>query len=453
MVKKIFCHLIVAAMLLAWPARAMAQGDIPLIRDAEIESIIRAWSTPIFEAAGLNAADVSVHIVAVDQMNAFVAGGQRMFVFTGLLMAAQSPNQVIGVIAHEAGHITGGHLARSHEAMRNAQTQAIVATLLGIAAMAAGSGDAGAAVLSGGQHVAERSLLQYSRTQESAADQAGLTFLEKTGQSGRGILEFLEVLGDQEALLVERQDPYVRTHPISTDRIAAMRRRVESSRYTDAADAPEDLALMARMQAKLVGFIQPKAKVYRRFPENDNSAPARYARSIALYRNAETEAALTLLGGLIREAPDDPYYQELAGQILFESGRVAQALGPYRRAVELAPREDLIRFGLARVQVATEDPTLNREAIGHLEHVVRNDPQEMPGAWRELAVAYGRDGQMGLSHLATAEFRFLTGDREGAREQAKRAMGKLPEGTPAWLRAQDIENATKKPKNRGLFAQ
>jgi predicted Zn-dependent protease len=425
------------SLVLSTPAGWARQGGISLIRDAEIEHIIRLYATPVFEAAGLDPQAVQVHLVNDTMLNAFVAGGQRIFVTTGLLLRAETPNQVIGVLAHETGHIAGGHLARTQEALRGATAQVIASFLLGAVAAAAGSPDAGAAIMMGGQHLAERSLLQYSRAQESSADQAAVTFLEHVGQSPVGLLEFLKVLGAQEALLVGRQDPYVRTHPISADRIAALSERAEHSRFRNNADPAEFIALHRRLQAKLFGFIEPLAATLRKYPESDTSLPARYARTIAYYRLPDLPRALGEIESLIAENAKDAYFSELKGQILFENGRIAEAVQPYRDAVRLAPTEPLLRFSLGQVLVATDDPALNREAIGYLEEVVRYDPQYGP-AWQQLAVAYGRDGNLGMSALSSAERFLLQGSRRDARGQAERAMRMMKEGSPGWLRAQDI---------------
>ena len=418
-----------------------------MIRDAEIETTIRLYSAPVFEAAGLDPSAVSVHLVNNNDLNAFVAGGQRIFVFTGLLLRVETPNQLIGVLAHETGHISGGHLARTQDALRNATTASIITFILGAAAIAAGGGQAGGAIIASGAAVGQRQFLSYSRTQEGAADQAAMTFLDATGQSGRGLAEFLDILGDQEALLRSRQDPYARSHPISRERIAALSDRIRNSPFRDQPDTPENIIRLKRMQAKLYGFLKSKSRTFREYPLSDQSVPARYARAIAYYRVPDLDNALPEIDRLIAEAPDDPYFHELKGQMLYENGRIEESVPPNETAVRLRPDSPLLRFGLARALIATEDPAQNRAAIGHLEEVVRLD-NEMPSAWAQLAIAYGRDGQLGLSALASAEQFFLTGNKKDARQQAVRAQKRLPEGSPGWLRAVDIENAAKKDKDK-----
>ncbi len=411
-----------------------------------MEGIIRSYATPLFEAAGLDADSVRIYLVNDDTLNAFVAGGMNLFINTGLLMEAESANQIIGVIAHETGHIAGGHLARTQEALRNASTEAIIAFVLGIAAVAAGQGQAGTAIIGGGTAIAQADLLKYSRTQESAADHAGVSYLDATGQSSRGLLDFFDILGNQELLLSSQQSPYVRTHPMTNERMDFVRHHVESSPYSD---APEPQAFddgFARMHAKLVGFLRPLNRVLQDYPETDDSLAGRYARAIGYYRAGNLAKALPLIDGLIAEHPDDPFFQELKGQILMENGRGREALPYYQASVRMAPHEPLLRQGLAQVQLDTEDPALNRDALANLEEVTRIELNNS-AAWRLLSIAYGRDGQLPMAALALAEAALARGNKPEARAQASRALQQLPEGSPAWLRAQDIENAAARVDN------
>lgn len=422
------------------PSAASAQG-IGLIRDAEIEATIRAYATPLFAAAGLDADSVDIYIVNDNTLNAFVAGGMNLFLNTGLLMRTESADQVIGVIAHETGHIAGGHLARAQEAMRGATAEAIIATILGIgAAVATGDGRAGAAVIGGGQAIAQQTFLRHSRTEESAADHAALSYLDATGQSARGLLTFFEVLGHQDLLLSNNQDPYLRTHPLTSERMDVVRRHVESSPYGDTPVSPEFAEMHKRMRAKLVGFLQPLGRVLQEYPESDESPEALYARAIAYYRDAQLDRALALIDRLIAAQPDDPYFQELKGQMLYENGRIAAALPHYEKAVALRPAEPMLRLGLARVQIDLEDPATTKSAVANLEEVVRVEPRNA-GAWRFLSIAYGRDGQLPMAALALAEAASARGDWREARAQADRAMHQLPEDSAAWLRARDIFDA------------
>lgn len=433
----------------AGPSQAQGRGEaLSLISDAEIQHTIRTFAEPIFTAAGLSTESVQVHIVNNRSLNAFVAGGQRIFIFTGLLTEADTPEQIMGVIAHETGHIAGGHLVRVQEAMRAATIQSVIGMLVGAAAIASGGGtaNAGVGVLAGGAQMGQQSLLQYSRTQEAVADQAGLKFLTEAGVSGRGLVEVMRKLANQEALLPESQDPYVRSHPLSRERIQSLQAEVERSPYRDKPSRPEDIAAFQRMKAKLIGFLSPE-KVARDYPPTDTSVPARYARAIAFHRQARLDLSLQEINGLIAGAPNDPFFQELKGQVLYEAGKSAEALEPYRRSVELLPQEPLLRLGLAQAQIALNDPALNRDAVQHLEVATRADP-DLIDAWRNLAIAYGRDKQLGMSSVASAERALRTGRREEARAHASRAERELPFGSPGYLRAQDILNASRPQPRR-----
>lgn len=422
------------------PPLALAQSRKPLslIRDAEIESTIRTYADPVFRAAGLDPNGIRVLLVNEDTINAFVAGGMRMFINTGLLMRADRANQVIGVIAHETGHIAGAHLSRIQEELKNATIEQIIGMVLGGAAAAAtGQGGAVIAGTTLGNEIAKRSLLKYSRTQESAADQAGMGFLDATNQSSRGMLEFFEKLEGQEFLLGQNQDPYLRTHPLTTDRIDSVREHVNASAYADAKDSPELDALHQRMVAKLKGYIWPLSRVEQEFPESDQSIPARYARAIALFRVSRMPEALQLMDGLLAEVPDDTFFLEQKAQILFENGKLTEALPLYTQAFSQRPTEPLLGLELAQVEIELEQPELVKLAIQHLEAVTTIEPRNSR-AWYFLSVAYGRDGNLPMSALAQAEQAMAQGDSEEAWAQAKRALEGMEAGSPGWLKANDI---------------
>ncbi len=419
------------------PGEAAAQR-LSFIRDAEVENTIRAFATPLFRAAGLDPAVIGVHLVNDKSLNAFVAGGLNLFINTGLLIRSEHAGQVIGVIAHETGHISGGHLSRTQEALRNATTESILAVVLGVAAgIVTGRGDVGAAIITGGAQVGQRSILQYSREQESAADQAGIAFLENTGQSPLGLLEFLGVLQDQELLTIGRQDPYVRTHPITSERVSSARAALARSRFAENRISPEFTTMHRRMRAKLIGFMEPDRALIE-YKEADTSVEARYARAIALYKKPDLARALPLIDGLIAGSPNDPYFHELKGQILFENGRTSEALGSYERAVALLPDQPLLRTSLAQVQLELNNPALIKPALDNLNRAVAVDRRNGL-TWQLLAVAHGREGQTGMLALALAERAQLQGNKSEARQQADRAERLLPHGSPGWLRAQDIK--------------
>jgi predicted Zn-dependent protease len=418
-----------------------------IIRDAEIEATIRAYANPLFTAAGLDAAAIKVHLLQDDQINAFVAPGENMFINTGLLMRADRPNQVIGVIAHETGHIAGGHLVRIQDELHNATVEGIAAMLLGIGAgVASGNGGVGMGAMALGQSIAQRDVLKYSRIQEASADQAGMHFLDETHQSARGMLEFFEKLEGEEYLLAANQDPYLQTHPLTRDRIDSVADHVAHSPYSDAKDSPELIEMHQRMLAKLRGFLWPLDRVLLTYPLTDTSVPARYARSIAYFRVSRLKEALAQIDSLIQESPQDPFFLEQKGQFLFQNGRLAEALPLYQEAADLKPREALIRQELGWVQLETEQPQYVKPAVANLEfasHMESNDPT----TWQLLAVAYGRDGQLAMSALAQAEQAMASGDRKEARLQARRALKGLPTGSAGWLRANDIVSASGGPND------
>lgn len=436
----------IACLMAAQPA--LAQSNISLIRDAEVEGIIRSYAAPLFAVAGLDPDAVQVYLVGDQRINAFVAGGQRLFLNTGLILQAKTPNQLAGVIAHETGHIAGGHLARMQDALSTASTTAIIAMLLGIAAAAvAGDGRAAGAAIMGGTSLAQRNLLYYNRGQESSADQAGMSYLDRTGQSARGMLEFFHILERQELLAAVRQDPYLRSHPLTRERMEAVEQHVRNSRYSNVVDPPDLQARHDRMIAKLRGFLQSPTETLRQYPASDHGVPARYARAIAYYRVPDLKRALPELDGLIAEFPKDPYFHELKGQILFENGRLDGSEAAYREALRLAPSEYLIRASLAQVLLEINRSGSAGEARALLNEAVRHEPRNA-SFWRFLAIAYGREGNIGMAALALAEQASASGKHRLAVQQAGRAMAILKRGSPAWLRADDLQaEARRKAKD------
>ena len=424
------------------------------IRDAEIENTIRTYADPIFEQAGVDPTAVKIHLVKDPQLNAFVAEGLNLFLNTGLIQKTEHAGQLIGVIAHESGHIAGGHLVKGREAMENAQSTGIATMILGMAAAIAGRrGDLGSAVMMGGQDMAMRSYLAFSRSIEGAADTAGLSFLDNLHQSSRGFLEFMQTLGDQELMVAARQDPYVRTHPLTRDRIDEIRNHVEQSPWSDVPVPPQYAEPHRRMRAKLMAFMDPPVTTLYHYKEDDKSIEARYARSIAYYRQPDLDHAIPLIDGLIAERPVDPYFHELKGQMLFENGRPREAIPEYKLAVKYLPDNALLREELGQVEVEVDDDTQLADAKEQLTVATQREPEEA-GAWRLLAIAYGRSGDEIMASASMAEYSLLIGHWEEAIYNANKALRGLKKGTPSEIRMQDIRTQAEQgremtKKNRG----
>ena len=430
-----------AIFLVALPSTVFAQGR-SFIRDTEIEETLRMYATPIFKAAGLDPTGVSVYIVSDNSLNAFVAGGQKLFINTGLLLKADTPEQVMGVMAHESGHIAGGHLSRVHDQLRNASAISILSTLAGVAAgVAAGRADVGAAAIMGGQNVAQRNFLAYSRTQESSADQAGVKFLTEAGISSRGMLNFMKKLEGQELLSTSSQDPYLRSHPLTMERVDFLANFVANSPLKDAKVSANLYERHARMRAKLYAFTNQLRNTLRAYPESDTSIAARYARAIAYFRDSQLEPSLKIIEGLIAEEPKNPYFEELKGQVLLEFGRAVDAVPPLKESVELSGGAPLIRLLLAHAMIETGDPSLLEDAKSNLIGVLSRE-RGNSSAWRFRAIVENRLGNEGEASLSQAEYSLLSGDRQAASYHAVQAERKLKKGTATWLRAQDILNAT-----------
>jgi predicted Zn-dependent protease len=427
--------LVVGAMVGIFLANEARAQDISMLRDAEIESDLIAFETPVYRAAGLDPAALHLYLVNDMALNSFVAGGQNIFMNVGTIMRAETPNQLIGIMAHETGHIAGGHIARSEDAMRKASYAGMAALALGIA-LAAVTGGAGGAAILGASGVAERVWLEYSVEQEARADQAAMTFLDRTHQSAKGLLQFFEILQQEEMLTGQREIPYLRTHPLTEQRIEYVREHVNNSPYSNNPDSPAFVAMLKQMKAKLAGFMQSPQETLGQYPDSDTSEIARYARAIAYYRIPDLAHALPAVEGLIHDFPKNPYYAELKGQMLFENGRIAEAVEPYRKASTLDPSSMLLRTELAQVEIETENPKLLPNARANLEQVTLQEIQN-PEAWRLLAIVYGRSNNMGMASLALAEQGASNGDHDMARHEAQRAAKLLPPG-PARQRALDI---------------
>lgn len=436
---RVLSMLLNVLFLLGGAAAAWAGPRLAMVRDAETEAFLRDLARPVFEQAGLSPDSVHFVLVQDRDVNAFVAGGMNIFLYTGLLQEAKTPEELVGVIAHETGHIAGGHLVRTDEAMRNASATAILGTLAGLAAaVGSGNGSAGAAAVSIGQQVAQRNFLQYSRTQESSADQAALRFLQGARISAQGMYDFLSRLQDQELLPEDQQVAFVRTHPLTRDRVEAIAAALTR------APAQPSLAVFyterfARIRAKLEGFLDPRGTLQRQGAQATTFAD-RYARAVALHQTGDTQGALTLVTGLLREEPNNPYLHELQGQILYESGRVAESLAPYRQAVTLSDGNDLLRVGLAQALLNTDRPGDLADAVTQLETAL-NGERQSPLLWRLLATTYGRQNNLGMAAYALAEEALNRGDKPVARQQAKRAQELLPHGSPGWIKAGDVLTA------------
>lgn len=414
---------------------AMAQS---VLRDAETEALFDEMSAPLIEAAGLRPDNVDIVLIHDSSINAFVAGGQAVYIHSGLIEAADSANEVQGVIAHELGHIVGGHVIRMNEGVKAATSVMLLSLLLGVAAMAAGSGDAGAGIIAAGQQAALGKFLAFTRVQESSADQAGASFLTKAGISGKGSLAFFKKLqGEEFRYAVPQEDSYARTHPLNRERIAAL----ETVYKNDPSwDKPTDPALERRFQlvkAKLAGFVNDPQRTLIKYPESDKTLPARYARAYAWHKSAYPDKAGQEVDALLLSEPDNPYFLELKGQILLESGSPAEALASLRRAVQLAPDQPLIASLLGHALIATEDEANFAEAERVLKSAVTRDNSN-PFAWYQLGVVYDHEGDHARAALATAERYNLEGRPQLAMVSAERAMAGIPSGTPDWIRAQDI---------------
>ena len=425
-----------------------------LLRDTEIEETMIDYTKPILLAAGLSPSSVDLYLVNDPSLNAFVTRGQNIFLHSGIILQSDTPNQLKGVIAHETGHIAGGHIVRSDYGNRSAYGAMLIAAGIGIAAILAGEAEAGAMVLGGSQQFGQLEALAYSRTNESAADQYAAQYMEATKQSGQGLIDFFDRFRAQEVLSNARRYPYFRGHPLSSDRIDALREVVDESEYTDVKDTEEEQYRLEMAKAKLRGFLEGPQVVFSKYPPTDQSQPARYARSVAHFKAADLKNALKEIDSLILENNKNPYFFELKAQILYESGQGQASLKPARKALELKPNAPLLKLALAQSLLEESDDSSTFEAIKLLKSAL-NTERENSYAWYTLSRAYGEVGMKAEAKYATAEQAYAIGDLARASSFAKRAQTDLERGNPLWRRASDIivvsdaQLAKKNSRNRG----
>jgi predicted Zn-dependent protease len=427
------------------------QKGPPTLRDAETEQLVREYTRPILRAAGLEKQNIQIVIINDPSFNAFVADGRRIFVNFGAILQSQTPNQLIGVLSHETGHLAGGHLAKMREQISRAQTSMVIAMLLGAGALVAGArsgnsngglANVGAAAVAAPQELIRSSLLSYARQQEENADRAGVKFLTATNQSAKGMYDTFKRFSDESLFAAHGADPYMQSHPMPVDRVAALEGLAHSSPYWDKKD---DAALQLRhdmVRAKISAFMERQDTVYRRYPLSDTSLPGRYAHAIATYRHGDLHSALTQIDALIQVQPANPYFYELRGQALLEGGKPAEAIAPLRKAVQLSGNNALIEMLLGQALVGTDNTAYSAEAIAILRAAVARET-EAPLGYTQLAMAYGRKGDYAEADLASAQAAYLRGDNKTARDLASRAKSRFAVGTPGWVRADDI--VTSKP--------
>ncbi|QAU47314.1 M48 family metalloprotease [Bradyrhizobium guangzhouense] len=441
------------ALLPIPPAQAQEGRGPPVLRDTETEQLLREYTRPILRVAGLEKQNIQMVIINDNSFNAFVADGRRIFVNYGAILQSETPNQLIGVLAHETGHLAGGHLAKMREQIASAQTSMIIAMLLGAGAIAAGAGrggnsglaNAGAAAISGPQEMIRRSLLSYQRQQEENADRAGVKFLTATQQSPKGMYETFKRFTNESLFASRGADPYLQSHPMPAERVAALQEFASTSPYWDKKDDPALQLRHDMVRAKISAFMERPEVVYRRYPLTNDSLPARYARAISTYLHGDLRSALTQIDALIAVQPNNPYFYEVRGQALLESGKPADAIAPLRKAVALSNNSALIEMLLGQALVGTDNKAYTDDAIKILRAAVAREP-EAPIGFTQLAMAYGRKGDYAEADLASAQAAYLRGDNKTARELATRAKTRFAVGTPGWVRADDIV-ASKPPRN------
>jgi predicted Zn-dependent protease len=430
----------VLALLACGAVTAQPVAAQAVLRDAETEALLNEMTAPLIEASELEPGNVEMVLINDGSINAFVAGGQAIYVHAGLINAADTANEVQGVLAHELGHITAGHVIRFNERTKAANGISILSLLVGVAAALAGAGDAAMGAIMAGQQAALGSFLAYNRDQEAATDLAGARYLSGAGISGRGMISFFEKLRNFEIRRgYSRSDDagYMRTHPLSGDRVQTLRNLLEEDPAWEARDDPALQERFLRAKAKLYGYLADPRRTLTYFPVSDTSIPARYARAYAYHKEARIDLALAEADALLAAEPENPYFLELKGQVLLESGRPLEALDPLRRATELSRAHPLIAGIFGHALIATENEANYPEAERVLRAAVATDRYN-PFAWYQLGVVYAASGDIPRARLASAEQLVMNRRFPEALQNAQAAEASLPYGSPDWIRAQDV---------------
>jgi predicted Zn-dependent protease len=415
---------------------AAAQG-ITLLQDTETERLLRSYEEPILGVAGIDPAAVRMYIVNDTSLNAFVAEGQNVFSNAGLFIQLRTPNELIGVLAHETGHMAGGHLSRGSDAIAKAEIPMLLSMVLGIGAALAGAGEAGMILMGIGQAAAESQFMQFSRVQESTADQMGQKYLRLTHQSGMGMVHVFERMANEDAMEVRNPEAYATDHPADRERVANLQEIAEASPYRDVPDSPQAIHAFQMVKAKVIGYLLPVQDVLYRYPVTNKSAPARYARAMVYMRQPNLKLALEEINSLIKEEPKNPFFYEVLGQIYVSMSQPVKGIAPYQTSVNLMPDAPQLRIALAAAQVATGQKAYEQQAVTNLKIALQQD-SDNPFGWYEMAQAYSDIGNTPMANLATAERYYTVGDVRRAAVFAVRSRQKLTSGTPDWERANDI---------------
>ncbi|MDE3114058.1 MAG: M48 family metalloprotease [Pseudomonadota bacterium] len=430
------------AWLIAAPLPAAAQG-ISIIRDTEIERVLGGYERPLLEAAGIPPDTVKMRIVDDPSLNAFAAqspyigDSEDIFVNTGTFLQLKTPNQLVGILAHETGHIAGGDVIRGGLAMEKASIPMLIGMAVGVAAMIAGGGEAGMGAIMMGQQAAMAQYLEFSRAQESTADQRGLTYLDRTHQSPEGMLQVFSQMAQEQAMSADYNKQFMSDHPADRERIDELQNRVNASPYKGVKDSPAVVHEFHMIQAKLIGYISDPDAVLGRYPASDGSDEAYYARAMAYFRKPDMNDALAQINTLIKRHPENPYFWEMLGQIYVEMSKPDKGVAPYQKSVDLLPDAPLLRVALAAAQLAVEKQVLVKPALENLKVALQQE-NDSTFAWYEVAQAYSQLGNQPMADLSTAERFYWSGGMKQAAMFASRAEKKLPKGSIDWQRANDI---------------
>ena len=406
-----------------------------LIRDAEIEETLKIITEPLVKNTKIDKENFKILVINDSSMNAFVTSGHNIFIHYGLIAKLETVEQLQSVIAHEIAHIIGGHYIQRISDFDRAQTVAGIGMALSAAAgLATGDTNVVIGLAAGTQSASKRAFLKNTRTQEASADQTGIKLMAEANINPNAALEVLKIFKGQEFLTAKRQDPYIQTHPLNSQRISSIDKSLKSLNYTIKPRDKNLDYLFQRMRAKFIGFTGKPNSILRISNFKNNKELTTYTRAIAYHRMPDFKLAKLEIENLLKIKPDDPYYNELKAQFLLENGDVEESIKYYKRALELEPNQFLLKIGYARALNAIGE---YKTSISLLKEIYTKDPNN-GRLLRELAIAYSNIGETGWASLLTAERYALYGKFKNAMLHAKRVLGTSTHGSIVWLKAEDL---------------
>lgn len=415
---------------------AFNANSATLINDTEIEKEITNIIMPIAKAADIPENRLKIYIVRDDSFNAFVRGGEDIFVYTGLLKQIKNPNALRAVVAHELGHTIGGHMVQISQRMHDEIVRALIIQTLGVGLMVAGGNpSAGAGVMAGATGIAQQSLLSFSRDEERMADDMAIDLMIRANQNPNGLIEVFEQMRDISGEFESRINPNRINHPLTSERMNNAKlkisklKKIPTQQKSAIAQENKNYEIL---RAKLIGYLDTDKNVIIKYPYTDKSDAAIYARAIANMQSGNLDTAKTGTQTLIARNPNNPYYYELLGDIEYQYGAYDDSVASYEKSLKLTKNAPQIETALALV-LSERNKLGDKERAKELcKRVILTEPSPL-SYWILARVTDG-----GESDWAMAEYYNMNGDKKNAKKYAKSAQKKSKKDSPEYIKSEDI---------------